>query len=423
MATTTTNFGWDIPQSTDLVKDGATAIAALGQDIDTALVDLKGGTTGQVLAKASATDLDYSWVTTDDTNAIQNAIVDAKGDLIAASANDTPARLAVGNNGETLVADSSTSTGLRYQVGNGLAQGLINGGFDVWQRSTSSNSSGGYYSADRWAQYNLAGSGTFARTTSNIATGQVYGLSWTSNGAGSQGNIYQAIETLNAVSFAGKTVTVSGYLYGTAGKQVQIDFGTSTTDNLAWNGGYSFTTLTTITLTGTVTQYSATVAVGSTVRSLCVAFVSTSTYASTQGWTVSAAQLEVGSVPTQFRRAGGTIQGELAACQRYYFRTSGTDVYKPLSNFSYVNSTTTIATVFSLPVQMRTSPTSIEYAGTIQWLQSGGGAATPSSFTLSTSSTTMVNFNGNSTGLTVSQFGVYRANNDATAYFGFNAEL
>lgn len=61
MATTTTNFGWDIPQSTDLVKDGATAIAALGQDIDTALVDLKGGTTGQILSKASNTDLDYTW--------------------------------------------------------------------------------------------------------------------------------------------------------------------------------------------------------------------------------------------------------------------------------------------------------------------------------------------------------------------------
>jgi len=63
MATTTTNFGWDIPQSTDLVKDGATAIAALGQDIDTALVDLKGGTTNQVLRKASGTDLDFSWAT------------------------------------------------------------------------------------------------------------------------------------------------------------------------------------------------------------------------------------------------------------------------------------------------------------------------------------------------------------------------
>jgi hypothetical protein len=71
MATTTTNFGWDIPQSTDLVKDGATAIAALGQDIDTALIDLKGGTTGQVLSKASGTDLDYTWVTSSASKVLQ----------------------------------------------------------------------------------------------------------------------------------------------------------------------------------------------------------------------------------------------------------------------------------------------------------------------------------------------------------------
>jgi len=114
MATTTTNFGWDIPQSTDLVKDGATAIAALGQDIDTALVDLKGGTTGQVLAKATNTDLDFSWVAQDDSNAIQNAIVDAKGDLIGATAADTPARLAVGTNGQILSADSAEATGLKW---------------------------------------------------------------------------------------------------------------------------------------------------------------------------------------------------------------------------------------------------------------------------------------------------------------------
>jgi hypothetical protein len=114
MATTTTNFGWDIPQSTDLVKDGATAIAALGQDIDTAMVDLKGGTTGQVLAKASGTDLDFSWVAQDDSNAIQNAIVDAKGDLIGATAADTPARLAVGTNGTVLTADSAQSTGMKW---------------------------------------------------------------------------------------------------------------------------------------------------------------------------------------------------------------------------------------------------------------------------------------------------------------------
>jgi hypothetical protein len=109
MATTTTNFGWDIPQSTDLVKDGATAIAALGQDIDTALVDLKGGTTGQVLAKASNTDLDFSWVAVDPLT-----ILDAKGDLISATAADTPARLAVGTNGQVLTADSTTATGLKW---------------------------------------------------------------------------------------------------------------------------------------------------------------------------------------------------------------------------------------------------------------------------------------------------------------------
>ena len=116
----TTNFNWETPDDTDLVKDGAAAMRTLGNSIDTSFVDLKGGTTGQVLSKTSNTDLDYTWVTTDDANAIQNSIVDAKGDLIAASANDTPARLAVGNNGETLVADSSTSTGLKWAPAGGM---------------------------------------------------------------------------------------------------------------------------------------------------------------------------------------------------------------------------------------------------------------------------------------------------------------
>ena len=136
MATTTTNFGWDIPQSTDLVKDGATAIAALGQDIDTALVDLKGGTTGQVLAKASATDLDFSWVAQDDSNAIQNAIVDAKGDLIGATAADTPARLAVGTNGQVLTADSTAATGLKWAA----AAGASGPAFSAYANATQSMS-------------------------------------------------------------------------------------------------------------------------------------------------------------------------------------------------------------------------------------------------------------------------------------------
>jgi hypothetical protein len=122
MATTTPNFGWAVPPSTDLVKDGAVAIETLGDSIDASLVDLKGGITGQVLAKASGTDMDFSWVAQDDSNAIQNAIVDAKGDLIAATANDTPARLAVGTNGQVLVADSSTATGLKWANGGKILQ-------------------------------------------------------------------------------------------------------------------------------------------------------------------------------------------------------------------------------------------------------------------------------------------------------------
>jgi hypothetical protein len=110
----TTYFGWETPDDTDLVKDGAAAIRTLGQAIDTSLQDLEGGTTGQVLSKTSNTDMDFTWVTTDDANAIQNAIVDAKGDIIAASANDTPARLAVGTDNHRLVAASGETTGLKY---------------------------------------------------------------------------------------------------------------------------------------------------------------------------------------------------------------------------------------------------------------------------------------------------------------------
>jgi hypothetical protein len=144
MATTTTNFGWDIPQSTDLVKDGATAIAALGQDIDTAMVDLKGGTTGQVLAKATNTDLDFTWVAQDDSNAIQNAIVDAKGDLIAATAADTPARLAVGTNGQVLTADSTAATGLKWETSTSGGMTLLSTTSLTGSTTTVSSISGSY---------------------------------------------------------------------------------------------------------------------------------------------------------------------------------------------------------------------------------------------------------------------------------------
>jgi hypothetical protein len=119
---TTTNFGWETPDDTDLVKDGAAAIRTLGSAIDTSLVDLKGGTTGQVLAKASNTDMDFTWSAADPLS-----ILDAKGDLISATAADTPARLAVGANGTVLMADSAESTGLKWGTPPGALTLLASG--------------------------------------------------------------------------------------------------------------------------------------------------------------------------------------------------------------------------------------------------------------------------------------------------------
>ena len=97
---TTTNYSWTTPDDTDLVKDGAAAIRTLGTAIDTT-----------VFTNAGA--------------AIAKSLVDAKGDIIAATADDTVDRLAVGANDTVLIADSSTTTGLKWGTVSGGGITLI----------------------------------------------------------------------------------------------------------------------------------------------------------------------------------------------------------------------------------------------------------------------------------------------------------
>jgi hypothetical protein len=361
MATTTPNFGWPVPTSTDLVKDGATAIEALGDSIDASLLDLKGGTTGQVLSKTSNTDMDFVWVTTDDANAIQNSIVDAKGDLIGATANDTPARLAVGNNGEMLVADSSTSTGLRWQGSITAGRNfVINGGMDVWQRGTTGfGTSTGTYTADRWV---LGSSSTTVTRDTDVPVSPYFNYSLKMVGT-SDNSLIQRVESLNSTLLAGQTVTFSFYAKRTAGAgalDVRFYYPT-TTDTYGAVTQIGSTVVVAASPSSSWTRYSVTAAIGTNITTGLQILIN-NTGASTTF--ITGAQLELGSVATSFSRAGGNIQGELAACQRYFTKSY-------LQGDAPATATSTNSVVFicptastgsmhqnvRYPITMRTTPT------------------------------------------------------------------
>ena len=181
---TTTNFGWETPDDTDLVKDGALAMRTLGNSIDTSFVDLKGGTTGQVLSKATNTDLDYTWITpnvgditevqagtgisvasgTGPIPVVTNTVAttfDAKGDLVVGTGADTFARLAVGaTNGHSLQIDSSTSTGLKWAA----AAGTSGPAFSVY-RNTNQTVSNNVWTKVQFASENFDTDNCFDSTT------------------------------------------------------------------------------------------------------------------------------------------------------------------------------------------------------------------------------------------------------------------
>ena len=203
---------------------------------------------------------------------------------------------------------------------------VINGGMDIWQRGTSFSVGNGWiYTADRWQSTEGAGTWTLSRESSVVPLGSQYSLKLTSGGTTS-GQIATLIETANVTQFQGKTITISAQVAASTSIPMAISLYYSTTadDNItntstaisATTGGTATPTSTTfVTLTGTY-------AIPSTAKTLQVRINSTGNMTSTQAFYVGQVQLEIGSVATSFSRAGGTLSGELAACQRYYWQTA-----------------------------------------------------------------------------------------------------
>lgn len=261
------------------------------------------------------------------------------------------------------IADQQDNLGGAVAPFVGAKNILINGGFDFWQRGTSS-AGNNVYLADRWWDV-AAGTTTHSQDT-DVPSGVPvqYSIKWVTSASSSYGQWYQAVEQATVKTLRGQKVTYSAYVkttsYGAGNLILRVDYSNSTdvlnnvttgVSDTFFNGAAT-TSWTRITNTFTVPSD----AVG-----LRLSLVPTNAQGTGVTVRLAAAQLELGSVATPFSRAGGSIGGELALCQRYYFRTTGGGAFQPLC-FGFASSSTNVMGYLQFPVTMRTSPTVIEFS-------------------------------------------------------------
>jgi hypothetical protein len=373
---------------------------------------------------------------------ISKKIVTTKGDLITATANAIPSRLAAGSNGDTLVADSAAATGLRWQASQaGGKNYVINGGLDIWQRGTSfTNLTGLIYTADRWqGSLGTMTSGTLSISRQSAAlNGFEYSLRFQRNsGATTTGNGYltHSLESSTVIPLQNKPIVFSFYAKAGANYSptssalvFQINSGTGTNENI--NNGYTGSAAVisqTVTLTSSWQRFTYTGTVGSTATELGFYFQYTgSGTAGADDWfEVTGVQIELGSVATTFTRAGGTLQGERAACQRY-FQVFGNESYAyQMFAICTAESATNAFGVISLPVTMRTQPSAAFKSASGFTLMGFGTLSNANMFFDTNQSGSQLICIGtlSATGMTTYDARYIRANNDATARIELSAEL
>jgi hypothetical protein len=342
-----------------------------------------------------------------------NYAVGAKGDLLAGTAADTVAALAVGNDGETLVADSATATGLAWNPAPNKNY-LINGGFAVAQRGTSFTSGANNndaYTLDRW--YILSDTNDVIDVTQNtttVPTNGEFAIALDVETVNKKFGIATIIENKDVIGLVGNTVTFSFKAKVSATTKLDnvkaaivawsgtADAVTSdiisawgaegTNPTLIANATYENTPAN-LSLTTSYATYSITAPVDTASTQNLILFIWSDVTDTTAGDFVYIAEskLELGSVATPFVYAGGTFQGELAACQRYYFHwtsASQDNAYSMIARQS-----DTLATLcIPLPTTMRTNPTLFSVASGASTF--GRLVAYNTSFTVATAPVTAI---------------------------------